>query len=108
MGIIATPLQEKAVAEVLNTGLNLQSALAVGELLTGTPTVVSSDVSLTITNQRINTGASTLRGVVVPIGMAVLFTLAGGTPTALLYVVVTVTTNGGETFVRKLPLKILA
>lgn len=74
-----TPAHTKHPSEVRNCAVSFANVLDTGELLTGTPTVVSVPSGLTFSSPIVNTGALTINGVSVAIGKAVQFRASGGT-----------------------------
>jgi len=79
MSHTAYEVPEKTIREALNVAVSFSGKLAVGEKLTGTPTLeenVTSD--LTFSSIGISTTVLNISGVDVPIGEAVIFHLVGG------------------------------
>ena len=73
----------KRSSEVRNATVSCVHLLDDDELLTGTVTITSSPSGLTFSNARTNTAAVTVKGVPVPAGKALQFSVAGGSSNIL-------------------------
>ena len=70
---------EKKVSEDRNVAISFADLLDVGELLTGTPTIVEvPPADLTLSSKVVSTAQLTINGKKVPIGEAVQFKVVGG------------------------------
>lgn len=75
----AEEIPSKTPSEVRNGAISLSHLLNTGELLTGTPSVSATPSGLTFSNAAVNSGILTVKGVSVPIGEAIQFSISGGT-----------------------------
>ncbi len=77
--ILTVPnLRYKTVDEVRNVAVSFAGKLDVGELLTGTPTIIDAATVLTLSNKAVSTAELTINGATVPIGEALQFKVSGG------------------------------
>lgn len=70
-------IQSKTVSETRNVAVSFAGVLDDGELLTGTPTVSATGV--TVSGAAVTSAAMTILGESVPAGEAVKFAVTGGT-----------------------------
>ena len=92
--ITANSIRCVATGETRNVSISFVPELDVGELLTGTPTVVElTTANLTLTNKVVNTGALTVERNPVAIGQGVQFKLTGAVAGTNYRVLITVTTD---------------
>lgn len=76
---VSSVIHQKTASEVRNASVSFDAVLDVGELLTGTPTVVEvTTTALTLTNKAINTAIVPINYKPVAIGKAVQFSVSGG------------------------------
>ena len=111
MSNAAPQRHHKAVSELRNVAVDLSGLLDVGELLTGTPTVLEvTTTALTLSSKIVNTTAITVNGTVLLIGQAVQFRVAGGLADTAYTVRITVGTNAApaQTLVVTLYLRVVA
>lgn len=89
-----------------NVAVSFVDALDTGELLTGTPTVTAT--GLTITNKAVSTGSLTINGDPAAAGQAVQFSVSGGTAGTEYTITITVNTDStpAQTFVEEVGLTV--
>ena len=94
MSILAPQIQVKTEDEIRNVAVDFTNKLDSGELLDGTPTVaLESGSGLTFDDETVSVAALTILGRTVAIGMAVQFSVTGGTAGTQYRIVVTCGTN---------------
>ena len=91
----APQIHEKKVSAARNIAVSFSGKLDVGELLTGTPTIVEvTTTDLTLSDKVVSTAILTINGVSVPINEAVQFHVeAGGTAGTQYKILITVGTD---------------
>lgn len=95
--LTAYPTRVKAPTEVWNAEVSLAGKLKPNEVLTGTPTVSAS--GLTLSAAAVSTKPLVINGDQVETGKAVLFTVSGGTAATDYVITVTATTSTSQTLV---------
>ncbi len=96
---------EKKVSGDRNVAISFVGLLDVGELLTGTPTILEvTTTDLTLTSKVVNTAQLTLSGKTVPVGEAIQFHVTGGTANTTYSILITTITDA--TPAQTLPLTI--
>ena len=101
----------KSVSEVRNVSIDMRGVLDVGELLTGTPTIVEvTTPDLTLASKAVNSTTLTINGVECVAGQAVTFTVSGGVAGSTYEIRVTVSSNASvpQTFVVAVRLSVIA
>lgn len=101
----------KTAGETRNVAVSFVDVLDVGELLTGTPTVLEvTTTDLTLTNKAVNSQAMTVNGASCVAGQVVTFTVAGGTAGTSYDIRITVSTNASnaQTLQATVRLKVVA
>lgn len=101
----------KSVSEVRNVSIDMRGVLDVGELLTGTPTVVEvTTTDLTLANKAVNGATLTINGVECIAGQAVTFKVSGGVAGSTYTIRVTATSDASpaQTFVVSVRLTVTA
>jgi len=89
---------EKKVSEIRNVAISFAGVVDVGELLTGTPTIVEvTTTDLTLSNKVVSTAQLTINGKKVLIGEAVQFKVLGGTADTNYGIRITVGTDSTPT-----------
>jgi hypothetical protein len=87
----------KTASETRNVAVSFVDVLDVGELLTGTPTVVEvTSTDLTLTNKAVNGSSLVVNDVTCLAGQVVTFTVAGGVAGTDYQIRITATSNAGN------------
>lgn len=101
----------KTVGETRNVAVSFVDVLDVGELLTGTPTVVEvTSTDLTLTNNAVNGSSLVVNGEACLAGQVVTFTVAGGVAGTTYEIRITATSNASnpQTLQATVRLKVVA
>lgn len=101
----------KSVSEARNVSIDMRGVLDVGELLTGTPTIVEvTTTDLTLANKAVNGSTLTINGNACLAGQAVTFKVSGGVAGTTYTIRITVSSNASvpQTFVVAIVLQVIA
>lgn len=105
---LATQTQVKTASEVVNASVDFSRRLDQSELLTGTPTITAT--GLTLANQAVSTTQLVILGEDIGIGKAVTWNITGGTANTNYTVQIAVTTDSSpaQTLYFNAPLRVVA
>lgn len=102
--VTAGQYYRKATTEAVGVAVSFVGKLREGELLTGTPTVSGS--GLTLSSASVNTGPIQVLGETCPAGTAVTFTVSGGSADTDYNILVSCGTTSSQTRVLYCPLRV--